>query len=198
VCEWEANQLDSKAQEHAVSCAIETTIQLPNQNDALSWEPAPSSIRDTIKMPEGTVKSEWLCFIRKELKTLVNSRTFVTDNLQPGEVSTLIMEIFKVKVKSNGSLDKLKSRLVVRSDHQDKNITEDKWLPTASFRSLKMFLAHASRLKVRVKQLDFIGAFLQAKMRTRMFITIPQIFGILFPEYEWCTGKPVHLAMSMY
>jgi hypothetical protein len=61
-----------------------------------------------------------------------------------------------------------------------------------------MFLAHASRLKVRVKQLDFVGAFLQAKMRTRMFVTIPKIFGILFPEYQWFTGKPVRLVMLMY
>jgi hypothetical protein len=107
------------------------------------------------------------------------------------------MEIFKVKVKSDGSLDKLKTRLVVRGDLQDKNITEDKWSPTASFWSLKMFLTHASRLKVRVRPLDFVGAFLQAKMRTRMFVTMPRIFSILFLEYEWCTGKPVRLAMSM-
>jgi hypothetical protein len=59
------------------------------------------------------------------------------------------METFKVKVKSDGSLDKLKCRLVVRGDLQDKNITEDKWSPTASFRSLKMFLAHASRIKAQ-------------------------------------------------
>jgi hypothetical protein len=31
-----------------------------------------------------------------------------------------------------------------------------------------------------------------------MFVTIPKIFGILFPEYRWCTGKPVRLIMSMY
>jgi hypothetical protein len=61
-----------------------------------------------------------------------------------------------------------------------------------------MFLGHACRLKARVKQLDFVGAFLQAKMRTRMFVTIPKIFVILFPEYAWCTGKPVRLLMSMY
>jgi len=60
-----------------------------------------------------------------------------------------------------------------------------------------MFLAHASRLRSRVKQLDFVGAFLQAKMRTRMFVTIPKIFGTLFPEYA-TTGRPVWLLMSMY
>jgi hypothetical protein len=43
-----------------------------------------------------------------------------------------------------------------------------------------MFLAHAAKLKVRVHQLDFVGAFLQAKMQTRMFVAIPQIYGVLF------------------
>ena len=97
---------------------------------------------------------------------LVDSGTFVADTLQSNEISTPVMETFKVKVKSDGSLDKLKMLLVVRGDLQDKNITEDKWSPTASFHSLKMFLAHAARTKARVKQLDFVGAFLQAKMRT--------------------------------
>jgi hypothetical protein len=56
------------------------------------------------------------------------------------------------------------------------DLLEDKWSPTASFRALKMFLAHAARLKVRVKQLDFIGAFLQANVRSRVFIKFPTIY----------------------
>ncbi len=96
-----------------------------------------------------------------------------------GEISVPIMEIFKVKILSDGSLDKLKCRLVMRGDLMIKLNMEDKWPPTASFHALKMFLAHAARLKVRVKQLDFIGAFLQAKTHSRIFVTIPQIFGIL-------------------
>jgi hypothetical protein len=121
--------------------------------------------------------------VRKEIKTLVDSNTFQEDTLHPGESSMPVMEIFKVKVKSDGSLDKLKTRLVVRGDLQDKNITEDKWSPTALFHSFKMFLVHACKLKAQVKQLDFVGAFLQAKMQTHMFVTILKIFGILFPEY---------------
>jgi hypothetical protein len=61
-----------------------------------------------------------------------------------------------------------------------------------------MILAHAAKLKVRVHQLDFVGAFLQAKMQTRMFVIIPQIYGILFPEFAEYCGKPVRLLMSMY
>jgi len=181
----------------ACTAEVHTDLQ-PNTGDVTSWEPAPKTIRDILKMKDGTVKQEWLKAIKKELKTLIDSGTFAREKLQNGEISTPVMETFKVKMKSDGSLDKLKCRLVVQGDLQDKNITEDKWSPTASFRSLKMFLPLASRIKARVKQLDFVGAFLQAKMRTRMFVTIPQIYGILFAEYRDYCGVPVRLVMSMY
>jgi hypothetical protein len=182
------------------ACATEAHTDLqPNTADANSWEPAPKTIWDVMKMKDGLVRQEWLkAAIKKELKTLIESGTFAQDTLKDGEISTPVMETFKVKVKSNGSLDKLKCRLVVRGDLQDKNIMEDKWSPTTLFPSLKMFLAHASRIKAHVKQLDFVGAFLQAKMRTRMFVTIPKIYGILFPDYSGYCGVPVRLVMSMY
>ncbi len=149
-------------------------------------------------MPPGPVRFAWLKSVLKELKTLVDAQTFVFDDLLDGEESTSVMEIFKVKINSDSILNVLKMRLVVRGDLQDKLVAEDKWSPTTSFRSLKMFLAHDSRIKARVKQLNFVGAFLQAKTRSRMFVTIPKIFGILFPEYENYCGRPILLAKSMY
>jgi hypothetical protein len=143
------------------ACAVEAHTDLqPTSTDANSWEPAPKTIRDILKVKDGMVRQEWLKAIKTELKTLIDSGTFAHNTLKNGEISTPVMEIFKVKVRKDGSLDKLKCRLVVRGDLHDKNITEDKWSPTASFRSLKMFLAHASRIKAQVKQLDFVGAFL--------------------------------------
>jgi hypothetical protein len=32
----------------------------PNSQDAHSWEPAPKTIHNIIKLPEGHIKSEWL------------------------------------------------------------------------------------------------------------------------------------------
>lgn len=149
-------------------------------------------------MPPGPVRFARLKSVLKELKTLVDAQTFVFDDLLDGEESTPVMEIFKVKINSDSSLNVLKMRLVVRGDLQGKLVAEDKLSPTTSFRSLKMFLAHDSRIKARVKQLNFVGVFLQAKTRSRKFVTIPKIFGILFPEYENCCGRPVLLAKSMY
>jgi hypothetical protein len=125
--EWESETKGTEYQDLAHTCATEATPGIPNSNDALSWELAPKTIRGIVKMPHGTVREEWLKSVRKELKTLVNSGTFQEDTLHEGETSTPVMETFKVKVKSDRSLDKLKIRLVVRGALQDKNITEDKW-----------------------------------------------------------------------
>jgi hypothetical protein len=50
----------------------------------------------------------------------------------------------------------------------------------------------------QIKQLDFVGAFLQANTRSRIFVTIPAVFGNLFPEFKEYCGKPIRLAKSMY
>jgi len=74
--EWESNMVETEQYDLAHACAIEAAPTLPNSNDVLSWEPAPSSICEIIKLKEGAVKQEWLKSVRKELKTLVDSNTF--------------------------------------------------------------------------------------------------------------------------
>jgi len=134
---------------------------------------------------------------RKELKTIVDAGTFQPETPLDGETCTPIMDVNVVKLKSDGALDKLKNRLVVRGDLQ-KNVEEDTWSPTASFCALKLFLAHAARLRVRVRQLDFIRAFLQAKVCSRIFVKLPAIYGSLYPEFKHFCGVPLRLLKSMY
>ena len=72
------------------------------------------------------------------------------------------MDVYKAKIQSNRSLDKLNLRIVVRGDLQNKETIGDTWSPTASMRTLKYFLADAAKHKERVHQIDFIGVLLQA------------------------------------
>ena len=82
------------------------------------------------------------------------------------------MDVYKAKIQSDGSLDKLKLRNVVRGYFQNKEMVRDTWSPTASTRTLKYFLAYAAKHKARVRQLDFIGAFLQAKVKNRVYALV--------------------------
>ena len=65
-------------------------------------------------------------------------------------------------------------------------------------RTVKMFLAHAARLKKRVKQGDFIGAYLQAKVRGRYFVKLDPRYKQLFPDLAEWFGRPLRLKKGIY
>jgi hypothetical protein len=91
----------------------------------------------------------------------------------------------------------LKCRIVVRGDLQE-TAMEDFWSPTAPLRSLKMFLADTARHRYRVHQLDFLAAFLQANVKGRIFVTLPKVYGDIWPECKDYCGRPLRLVKSMY
>ena len=91
------------------------------------------------------------------------------------------MDVYKAKIKFDGSLDKLKLRILVRGDLQNKEMVGDTWSPTAYMRTLKYFLAYSAKHKARVHQLYFIGAFLQAKVKNRVFVKLDVRYTDYFP-----------------
>ena len=93
------------------------------------------------------------------------------------------------KIQSDGSLDKLKLRIVVRGDLQNKEMVGDTCSRTASMRTLKYFLADAAKYKARVHQIDFIGAFLQDKVNNRVFVKLDMRYADYFPEYAQYFGR---------
>ena len=99
------------------------------------------------------------------------------------------MDFYKAKIQSDGSLNKLKLRIVVRGDLQNKEMIGYTWSPTASMRTLKYFLADAAKYRAIVYQLDFIGAFLQANVKNRVFVKLDMRYAAYFPEYSQYFGR---------
>ena len=56
-------------------------------------------------------------------------------------------------------------------------------------RTLKYFLTDAAKHKARVHQLDFIGAFLQANVKDRVFVKLDMRYAAYFPEYSEYFGR---------
>ena len=69
---------------------------------------------------------------------------------------------------------------MVRGDLHNKELVGYNWSPTASKRTLKYFLADADKLRARFYQLYFIGAFLQAKVRNRVFVKLDSRYADYF------------------
>ena len=56
-----------------------------------------------------------------------------------GDPKTPCMDFYKAKIQSDGSLDKLKLRIVVREDLQNKDLIEDTWSQIDFMITLKYF-----------------------------------------------------------
>ena len=108
------------------------------------------------------------------------------------------MDVYKARIQSGGSLDKLKLRILVRGDLHNKELVVDNWSPTASMRILKYFLAYETKHKEIVNQLDFIGEFLRAKVNNREFVKLDSIYIDYFTEYSKYFGRALRLLKSMY
>ena len=108
------------------------------------------------------------------------------------------IDFYKAKIRSDGSLYKLKSRFVVRGYLQNKELVGDTWSPTSSIRTLKYFLVDAVMHKAREYQLDFIGALLKAKVKNGVFVKLDSKYVYYFPEYYNYFGRALILLKSMY
>ena len=57
-------------------------------------------------------------------KNIINNQTFLVQDPDKGEPVTPYMDVYKAKIQSDGSLDKLKLRIVVRGDLKNKEFLE--------------------------------------------------------------------------
>ena len=108
------------------------------------------------------------------------------------------MDVYKARNQSDRSLEKLKLIIVVRGDLQKRELVGYTWSPTASMRTLKYILVDAVKNKIIVHRLDCIGAFLQAKVKNRVFVKLDSKYADYFPEYSSYFGTDLILLKSMY
>ena len=89
------------------------------------------------------IRKPWLKATLKEIKNLINNKNFLIEDKKEGEPVTPCMDVYKVKIQSDGSLDKFKLRIVVGGNLQNKEMVGDTWSLTASMRTLNYFLEDA-------------------------------------------------------
>ena len=169
-----------------------------NTINASDCFPEPIAIKQIQRMKE-PIRTKWMESIAAELKVIIDNNTFSTDEMPlPGEQILPIKTCFKTKLNGDGSLNKLKTRIVVRGDLQKLRPGENTWSPTASMRLLKTFVAAAAQEGKEIKQVDFIAAFIQAKVRERVFVRLSDDLATVCPQYTHLIGRPLRLVRGLY
>jgi hypothetical protein len=100
--------------------------------------------------------------------------------------------VYKVKTRSDGSLERCKARLVTRGFQQEQGLHYDETFdPVAYITTIHTLLAVASVREWSISQFDVKNAFLNGELRENVYMRPP-------PRYSVPEGMLSHLRRSLY
>jgi hypothetical protein len=107
------------------------------------------------------LKEQWLASVKKEFKALLENGTWILVELPEGKKALKCKWVFRIKRNADGTIEKYKSRLVVKGFSQKPGIDfKEIFSPVIRLESLKLMLAIATILDMEVHQMDVATAFL--------------------------------------
>ncbi len=128
----------------------------------------------------GTYAGMWKDSAALELQSLKDNGVMTPVGRVPPGVKVIDTRmVLKVKANADGTLDKLKSRLVAKGYEQRASEVGQTYAPTGSLDIMRAALAHAARNGLDVQHMDFTTAFLQAPIPAgqEVYISLPYFCG---------------------
>jgi Reverse transcriptase (RNA-dependent DNA polymerase) len=134
--------------------------------------PEPTSYQEAISGPQGDL---WKQSIDIEHQALLDNQTWDLVPLPAGRKAIKSKWLFKVKYKSDGNVEKFKSRLVILGCMQKSGLDYNEvFSPVCRLESLRMFLAISAALDLHIHQLDISTAFLHADIDEEVYMQQPE------------------------
>ncbi|KAJ9560393.1 hypothetical protein OSB04_005553 [Centaurea solstitialis] len=136
--------------------------------------------------------SQWQAAMQEELRALAKAHTWDSVPLPSGKRPIGSKWVFKIKTRSDGSVDRYKARLVAKGFNQEYGIDyEETFAPVARITSVRSLLAIAATKHWPLFQMDVKNAFLNGDLSEEVYMTPPP--GVSLP-----TGHVCRLRKALY
>lgn len=136
----------------------------------------------------------WNEALQKELKAMESNEVYDWATLPRGRRAVTSKLLFTTKTHADGSLDKLKVRLVARGYSQVEGLDyEETFAPVLKYPSMRVFVANAASKGLKVHQMDVTTAFLNGVLLEDIYMRPPP--GLKVPGKEGMVWK---LKKSLY
>jgi len=141
--------------------------------------PEPRSYREAVQVPE------WQTVISEELAALERTSTWDLVPLPLGAVPITCKWVYKVKTRSDGSIERYKARLVARGFQQEHGRDYDEtFAPVAHMTTIRTLVAVAAVHRWSLFQLDVKNAFLHGDLQQEVYMVPPP--GFAAPSGMFC------------
>ncbi|TFY71470.1 hypothetical protein EVG20_g1549 [Dentipellis fragilis] len=192
--------LSDDAVAHGVSCVYQHDLE-----DSLSFSEAmeyayststhdgePRTLREALALG-GEQAKKWYSAAVEEVQALVENGTFQLVRLPPDRTALGSRWVFKVKHKSDGSIERHKARLVVQGFSQRPGFDyTETFAPTPRWSALRAVLALAAIEDLELESIDISSAFLNGDLEEEIYVRQPEGFTEKGPEWVWRLLKSLY------
>lgn len=145
-------------------------------------------IQEPSSYEEASHNKLWVEDMNKEIQALHRNDTWELVDLPKGKKAIGSKWVYKVKLKSDGSLERCKARLVAKGYNQRYGVDyEETFSPVVKMSTIRCILAIAAKNKWPLHQLDVNNAFLHGDLTEEVYMKVPQ--GIDNPDNKVCRLK---------
>jgi hypothetical protein len=135
---------------------------------SVSSHPEPQFYHQAIKSPQ------WRDAMNSEIATLESNNSWSLVDLPPHNKPIGCKWVFKIKYKSDGSIERHKARLVVKGYTQCEGLDyHETFSPVAKLTTVRCLLAIAATKQWHLHQLDVNNAFLHGDLDEEVYMTPP-------------------------
>ncbi|CAM8888782.1 unnamed protein product [Rhodiola kirilowii] len=154
-----------------------------------------SAIKEPSSYNQAHTDPNWVEAMDKEIKALEANNTWILTELPAGKTLVDCKWVYKLKFKSDGTLERYKARLVARGFTQVEGLDyHDTFAPVAKMTTIRCLLAVAAVKHWPIYQLDVDNAFLHGTLDEEVYMKLP----IGFYKKEKAAGKVCKLVKSLY
>lgn len=134
----------------------------------------PNGYNDAMTSPEA---DKWIMAMREEYASLEENNTWVLKDL-PGDKRAIKCKwVFATKEDVDGRIIRYKARLVGKGFTQVEGIDyQETYSPVIRYNSIRMMMAIAAKMDLRIGQMDAITAFLNGELQEEIFMEQPEHF----------------------